>query len=117
MYNPDEQAPRQKAKIKIQQPAAPLRPVISSIYATARKIATHIHKRFRDLINLKNEYNITNTTQFEYNISKLKLHPEHKLLMMNIKDLYVKIPINYTLNIADNLLNNMFKILNTSIIH
>jgi hypothetical protein len=30
----------------------------------------------------------------------------HKLLTMDIKDLYVKIPINHTLNIANKLLNS-----------
>jgi hypothetical protein len=34
----------------------------------------------------------------------LKLKPEHKLLTLDIKDLYVKIPINSTLKIANKLL-------------
>jgi hypothetical protein len=55
---------------------------------------------------LKYKYNIINTTQFAENLSKLKLNPEHKLLTTDIKDLYVKIPINHTLNITNKLLNN-----------
>jgi hypothetical protein len=55
---------------------------------------------------LKYEYNIINTTQFAENLRKLKLNPEHKLLTMDIKVLYVKIPINQTLNIANKMLNN-----------
>jgi hypothetical protein len=39
-------------------------------------------------------------------MSKLKLNPEQKLLTMDIKDLYVKIPISYALNTANKLLNN-----------
>jgi hypothetical protein len=50
---------------------------------------------FVNLIILKYEY-IINTTQFAENMSKLKLNPEHKLLTMDIKYLYVKIPNNYT---------------------
>jgi hypothetical protein len=96
------QAPRLKAKIKLHKPSAP----INSIYAPTHKIAKHIYQRFKDLINLKDEYNITNTTQFEDNISKLKLNPEHKLLTMDIKDLYFIMPINYTTSIANKLLNN-----------
>jgi hypothetical protein len=39
-------------------------------------------------------------------LSNLKLNPDHKLLKMEFKDLYVKIPINYTLSIANKLLTN-----------
>jgi hypothetical protein len=100
------QAPRLKAKIKIHKPSAHIRPIISGIYATTHKITKHIHQKLKDLINLKHGYNIVNTTQFMENVSKLKLDPEHKLLTMDIKVLYVKIPINYSLNIANKLLNN-----------
>lgn len=64
------QAPRLRAKIKIQKPQAPIRPVMSSSYTPRYKIAKHIHKRFEDLTSLKNVYNITNTTKFAENISK-----------------------------------------------
>jgi hypothetical protein len=49
-------------------------------------------------------HNITNTTHFANNINKLKLKPDHKILTMDIKDLYVNIPINDTLYITNNLL-------------
>jgi hypothetical protein len=88
------QAPRLKAKIKIHKPSAPIRQAVSSIYAPTHKIAKHIHQRYKYLINLKCEYNIINRTQFAENIRKLKLNPEDKLMTMDIKDLYVKIPIN-----------------------
>jgi hypothetical protein len=47
-----------------------------------------------------------NPTQFAENLCKLKLNPEHKLITMDIKGLYVKIPISHTLNIANKMLNN-----------
>jgi uncharacterized protein (UPF0335 family) len=55
-------------------------------------------------VNLKNKYNIKNTTQFAENISKMTLRPEHKLLALDIKDLYDKIPVKSTLKIANKLL-------------
>jgi hypothetical protein len=79
------QAPRLKVKIKIHKPLAPVRLVING--ASTHKIAKHIHQRFKYLINLKYEYNIINIMQFVENICKLKLNPEHKLMMMDIKDL------------------------------
>jgi hypothetical protein len=97
------QAPRLKAENKIYKALAPIRPVISSIHAPTHEIPKYIHQRFKDLINLKYEYNIINATQFAEN---MKLNHEHELLMMDIKDPYVKIPISYTLNIANKFLNN-----------
>jgi hypothetical protein len=100
------QAPKLKAKIKIHKPSAPIWPVINNIYVPTHKVAKHIYQKVKDSINLKYQYNIINTMQFAENLSKLKLKPEHKLLTMDNKDLYVKIPINHTLNIANKLLNN-----------
>jgi hypothetical protein len=98
--------PKRRAKIKIHKSLAPIRPVINNIHAPLHKVAKHIYQKVKVSINLKYEYNITNTAQFAENISKLKLNPEHKLLTMDIKDLYVKTLINHTLNIANKLLNN-----------
>jgi hypothetical protein len=100
------QAPKLMAKIKIHKTSASIRPVISSIYAPTHKIAIYVHQNTKELINLKYEYNIRNTMQFAENISIIKLGPEHKLLPMDIKDLYVKIPVGSTLNIANKLLVN-----------
>jgi hypothetical protein len=100
------QAPKLKAKIKIHKPDAPIRPVINSIYAPTHKLAKYIHQKLHDLINLKYEYNIINTRHFADNIEKLKLKPDHKILTMDIKDLYVNLPVNQTLNITKKFLQN-----------
>jgi hypothetical protein len=100
------QAPKLKAKIKIHKPEAPIRPVINNTYAPTHKIAKYIHRKLNDLLNLKHEYNVTNTTHFVENIRKLKLNPDHKILTMDIKDLYVNLSINQTLNITNKLLQN-----------
>jgi 23S rRNA U2552 (ribose-2'-O)-methylase RlmE/FtsJ len=100
------QAPKLKAKIKIHKPSAPIRPVINDIYAPTHKVTKHIYRKVKDAINLKYEYNIKNTGQFAENLCKLELSPEYKLLTMDIKDLYVKIPKNHALNITNKLLKN-----------
>jgi hypothetical protein len=92
------------AKIKRHKPEAPIRPIINNTNAPTHKLAKHINQKLNTLINLKYEYNITNTTHFTNNISKLKLNSDHKLLTMDIKDLYINIPINDTLYITNNLL-------------
>jgi hypothetical protein len=55
-------APRLKAKIKIQKPSAPIRPVIGNICVPTHKIAKLIRQIFKDLINLKKKNKNTNTT-------------------------------------------------------
>jgi hypothetical protein len=100
------QALNLKAKIKIHKSTTPIRPVINNIYAPTHKIAQHIHHKLKDLVKLRYEHNITNTIQFAENVTKLKLNSEHKLLTMDIMDLYVKIPINHTLSIVNKLLKN-----------
>jgi flagellar biosynthesis component FlhA len=85
------QAPKLKAKIKMHKAEAPIRPVLSSTYAPTHKIARYINQSIKESLNLKYEYNIRNTMQFAESISKMKLGPEHKLLTMDIKDLYVKL--------------------------
>jgi hypothetical protein len=100
------QAPNFKAKIKIHKPTTPIRPVINNIHAPTHKSAQHIHHKLKDLINLKYEFNITNTTKFADSVTKLKINSNHKLLTMDIKDLYVKIQINTSLNIVNTLLKH-----------
>jgi hypothetical protein len=100
------QAPNLKAKIKIHKPMIPIRRVINNIHAPTHKIAQHIHHKLKDVVKLRYKYNITSTIHFAENLTKLKLNSEHRLLTMDIKDLYIKIPINHTLNIANKLLKN-----------
>jgi hypothetical protein len=90
------QAPNLKAKIKIHKPTTPIRPVINNIHAPTHKLAQHIHHKLKDLIKLKYEFSITNTTQFADSLTKLNLNSNHKILTMDIKDLYVKIPIKHS---------------------
>jgi hypothetical protein len=75
------QAPKLKAKFKIHKPEAPIWPIINSIYAPTHKIAKYIHQKLHDLLKLKYEYNIINTIHFTENIKKLKLKPDHKILI------------------------------------
>jgi hypothetical protein len=100
------QAPNLNARIKIHKPNTPIRPVINNTQAPTHKLAQHIHHQLKKLIQLKDEFNVKNTAQFAENLTKLKLNSNHKLLTMDIKDLYVKIPTNTTLNIINKTLKH-----------
>jgi hypothetical protein len=100
------QDPNLKARIKIHKPTTPIRPVINNTHAPTHKLAEHIHHKLKVVIKLKYEFNVTNTAQFAECLTKLNLNSNHKLLTMDIKDLYIKIPTNTTLNIVNKLLKH-----------
>jgi len=49
---------------------------------------------------LDNQYNVTNSTNLANELIKLEITDTHKLISFDIKDLYVNIPIQKTINIA-----------------
>jgi hypothetical protein len=55
-------APTLKANIKIHKPSRPIRPVINNTYAPSYKLAKPIHYKRKNLIILKHELNIINST-------------------------------------------------------
>jgi hypothetical protein len=92
------------AKIKIHKPEAPIRPIINNTDAPTHKLARYIYQELKTMVNLKYEYNVSNTIQFTNNMNKIKLNPNHKILTLDIKDLYVNIPIKDILRLTNNLL-------------
>jgi hypothetical protein len=66
-------APTLRTKIKIHKPLAPIRPVINNTNAPSHKLATHIHKRPKELLNLKYEFNHTNSVTFAEDITKIQM--------------------------------------------
>jgi hypothetical protein len=93
-------APILSTKIKIYKPLAPIRPVINNINVPSHKLATHIHKRLKELLNLKYEFNYTNSVTFAEDIMKIHMKANHELITLDTKDLYVNIPIDTTINIT-----------------
>jgi hypothetical protein len=51
---------------------------------------------------LNNHYNVTNSTNLVNDLTKLEVHENHRMITFNIKDLYIYIPIDETLNIIKN---------------
>jgi hypothetical protein len=97
-------APTLRAKIKIHKPQAPIRPVINNINAPTYKLTTHTHHILKDLLKLKYEFNCPNSTTFAEDIAKIHIEANHKVLTLDIKDIYVNIPIDDTINITKQLL-------------
>jgi hypothetical protein len=73
------QAPILKAKIKLHKPMAPIRPLVNNIQAPSYKLAKLTHRKLKEHLALKNEFNCINSINLA-DICKLNMKPEHKLL-------------------------------------
>jgi hypothetical protein len=87
------QPPTMNAQIKIHKENEPIRPVINNIQAPSYKIAKFLNKWLSDQIQLPNTYTTYNSTQLAKELIKLNITESSRLIIFNIKDLYVNIPI------------------------
>ena len=53
-----------------------------------------------DHLHLDNQYNITSSNTLANNLTQLKINKKHRLLTLDIKDLYVDIPTKETIAIT-----------------
>jgi len=98
------QPPDLRAQIKLHKPSQPIRPVVNNRNAPAYKIAKLLVNKLNNLINLRNHYIVKDSTALANDLTKLKIDENHRMITLDIKDLYVNIPIQETLWIAKNLL-------------
>ena len=106
--------PTLKTQLKLHKIDIPIHPVINNRSAPSYKLAKHLTKILNQYITLNNHYNVINSTNLALDLTKLKLHENHRMITFVIKYVYVNILINETLNIlkAKLLENN-----NTQITH
>ena len=98
----DPKPPTLKAQIKVHKAGMPIRPVVNSISAPSYNITKHLSKKLNNYLQLDNTYNTQNSTTLAHNIVKVKLNKHHRMLALDIKDLYTNIPIDETIQIAQN---------------
>jgi hypothetical protein len=67
--------------------------------AKSYKLVKHLAKIVNQYITLNSYYNVINLTSLASDLTKLKIHENHKLIIFYVKDLYVNIPIDETLTI------------------
>ena len=79
----------------------PIRPVINNRTAPAYKLARYLTKILDQYISLNNYFNVTNSTNLANDLTKLEIHENHKMISYDIKEFYVNIPTDETLNIEN----------------
>ena len=91
--------PTVNALLKLHKPNVPIRPVVNNKNAPCYKIAKKLNKILNHNLHLDNQYTATNSNSA---VTKLKISPNHRLLTLDIKDLYVNIPIRENIKITKN---------------
>jgi hypothetical protein len=94
------------AQIKIHKDNETIRPVINNTHAPTYKIAKFLNKWFTNTLQLQNTYVTYNSTQLAHDLTKLQVTEANRMVKFDIKDLYVNIPIDETINITKTLLTN-----------
>ena len=91
--------PTLKTQLKLHKTDIPIRQVINNRTAPVYKLARYLTKTLDQYISLNNYSNVTNSTNLANDLTKLEIHENHRMISFDIKDLYVNLPIDETLNI------------------
>jgi len=92
--------PTLKAQLKLHKAGNPIRPVINNRNAPSYKAAKKLNKFLQQHLNLHNHHTIISSTTVAQDLTKLNINTKHRLITMDIKDLYVNIPITETTDIT-----------------
>jgi hypothetical protein len=90
--------PNLKTQLKLHKINIPIRPVINNRPAPAYKLAKHLANILKQYITLKNKYVTISSHNLANDLIKLKIHDNHNMVTFDIKDIYVNIQIEQTLN-------------------
>jgi hypothetical protein len=86
-------APHLNAYIKTHKQDRPIRPVINNIPAPSYKTAKFLNKKLQQLVNLPNTYATKNSHEVALDLHNIRTNENHKLITLDIKDLYVNLPV------------------------
>jgi hypothetical protein len=94
-------APTLNAKINIHKENNPIRTVINNMQAPTYKLAKYMTEKITELIQLQYTFVASNSTKVANDISQIKIKSNYKLVIFDIKNLYVNIPIRDMLLITE----------------
>jgi hypothetical protein len=94
LMNIKPKAPKLNAYVKTHKDNQPIRPVINNTQAPSYKIARFINKSLKSILNLPHTYNVENSQQVAQELLKLQTTNKIKFITLDIKDLYVILPVS-----------------------
>jgi hypothetical protein len=106
LNQPRPMAPTLNMRIKIQKENNPICAVMNNIQAPTYKLAEHLKKKIRELVKLQYTFVASNPTKVANDLTQIKMKNNHRLIItLDIKDLYVNIPIKDILFITEDRLS------------
>jgi len=88
------------AQLKLYKPEAPIWPVVNSRTAPSYKLAKKLYDILNKHLLLDNHYTTRNSTSLPNDLVKLTITDKHRLITLDINDLYVNIPLKETIDIT-----------------
>jgi hypothetical protein len=92
--------PTLKAQLKLHKTDIPICPLINNRTVPAYKLARYLTKTLDQYISLNNYFSVAYCTNLANDITMLEIHENHRMICFYIKDLYVNIPTDETLNVT-----------------
>ena len=89
-----------KVQIKLHKYGNPIIPVINNIEAPSYNAAKKLNKILQGHLNLANQYTVKNSSTLAQDLTHLSINGNHRLIALDIKDLYVNIPITEAIDIT-----------------
>jgi len=86
--------PKLNIYIKTHKQKKPIRPVINNTEAPTYKVAKYINKKLQQLLNLPNAYSIKNSLEISEELKNIRIKENNRMLTIDIKELYVNLPVN-----------------------
>jgi len=86
--------------LKLHNPKIPIRPVVNNWTAPSYKAAKKLNTILSNYLHLENQYNVSNSNTLAKELIQLKINNKRRLLTLDIKDLYVNIPIKESISIT-----------------
>jgi hypothetical protein len=99
-------APKLNTTIKLHKDGAPIRPVVNYRHTPAYNIAKFASHWLKTNYDLPYTYNIQNSKQFANQIKNLNIHDGHKMMTLDISNLYTNIPVKEVIQIIEKELGN-----------
>ena len=98
-------APKLNVFIKTHKKNEPIRQVVNNTWAQSYKIAKYLNKRLRNLINLPYTYTTKNSYEIAHELNNIQISKHNRMTTLDIKDLYVNLPVQIILHITKFWLN------------
>ena len=83
--------PTLKAQLKIHKPGIPIRPVANNRTTRTYNAANKLNHILNQHLHLENLYTVENSTKLANDLIKITLKDSHRIITLDIKDLYVNI--------------------------